>query len=70
MEAENETVRLRLAFNNTRIMGLHASSEEEDGINTDCFYGGVLTKITVCVLRAIIFSVTSNFIFRKLLFSH
>jgi hypothetical protein len=54
----------------SRVMRLHASSEEGGGINAGCFYGGVLTKITVSVLRAIDFSVTNNFIFRNLLFSY
>jgi hypothetical protein len=44
LEAENETVGVSLMFNNTRILRLHSSSEEGDGIITYWFYGGVLTK--------------------------
>jgi hypothetical protein len=51
-------------------MCLHSSTEEGDVISADCFYGGVLTKFPLTILRAIDFSVANNFIFWNLNFSH
>jgi len=59
-----------MTFNNTRIMCLHSSTEEGVGISTDCFYGEVLNKCPVTILRAIDFSVANNFILWNLNFPH
>lgn len=49
------SLRVRMTFNNSKIMCLHSSTEERDGISTHCFYGEFLTKFPVTMLRAIVF---------------
>jgi hypothetical protein len=64
------SLRVRMTFNNTKIMCLHSSTEEGDGIRADRFYCGVLTKFPVTMLTAIDFSVANSSIFWNLNFSH
>jgi len=64
------SLRVRRTFDNTRTVHLHSSVEEEDSMSADCFYGGVLIKLTVTVHGDIDLSVTNNFIFRNSNVSH